>query len=107
MEIRISDSASVRTERQNEWVVLHVADGSGAKTTVSLTAQQAMDFGKVVNAQGATAANTLSRISPKNTGSRISDVECPSCRARRDNCRLCGGSGVVTEQQARDWPEAG
>lgn len=33
-------------------------------------------------------------------------VECPSCRAHRDHCRLCNGSGVVTEQQARDWPEA-
>lgn len=35
------------------------------------------------------------------------DVECPSCKARRDNCRLCGGTGVVTERQALDWPEAG
>lgn len=98
MEIKISETATVRTERQNEWVVLHVADGSGAKTTVSLNAQQAMDLGNIVRAQGATAANTPSRMA---------DIECPSCRARRDNCRLCGGSGVVTEQQARDWPEAG
>jgi hypothetical protein len=31
-------------------------------------------------------------------------IECPSCRAHRNHCRLCGGSGVVTEEQARDWP---
>lgn len=31
------------------------------------------------------------------------DVECPSCRNWRDDCRLCGGSGQVTEQQMRDF----
>jgi len=104
MEIKIGKNAVVRTERQGEWVVLLVEDGSGAKATVSLAAQQAMDLGKIVAAQGVTAANTQARIKPKYTPSRIADIECPSCRARRDTCRLCGGSGVVTEQQARDWP---
>lgn len=34
-------------------------------------------------------------------------VECPSCKGHRAVCRFCGGTGVVTEQQARDWPDAG
>jgi hypothetical protein len=44
------------------------------------------------------------------------DVECPACRGHGEiaspekkhwsPCRLCKGTGVVTEQQARDWPES-
>lgn len=32
-------------------------------------------------------------------------VECPSCRAHRSGCKLCGDSGTVREQVARDWPD--
>lgn len=40
----------------------------------------------------------------RSEGDRIRDVvECPSCRAWRDACRLCNGTGEVTEQQARDF----
>lgn len=40
----------------------------------------------------------------RSEGDRLLDVvECPSCRNWRDTCRLCGGSGEVTEQQARDF----
>lgn len=28
--------------------------------------------------------------------------ECPACRNWRDDCRLCGGAGEVTKQQAQD-----
>jgi hypothetical protein len=37
----------------------------------------------------------------KNTQQRM--VECPSCKAWRDQCRLCAGTGEVTEQQALDF----
>lgn len=43
------------------------------------------------------------------------EVECPSCRGQGEiaspekkhwsPCRLCSGTGAVTEQQAGDWPE--
>ena len=49
------------------------------------------------------------------TQSRINEVECPNCKGQGEVrgpqsnmpwfiCRLCNGSGVVTEQQSRDWP---
>lgn len=86
-------------------MVLLVDDGV-SKATLSLDPLKAMDAAKLINGAAITAAHTHSRIKPENTQSRIADIECPSCRARRDNCRLCGGAGVVTEQQAADWPEA-
>lgn len=102
MEIKISDRASIQISRQDQWVVLLVDDGV-SKATLSLDPIKAMDAAKLINGAAITAAHTPSRIKPENTQSRIADVECPSCRARRDHCRLCGGSGAVTEQESADW----
>lgn len=54
--IKIGDAASVRVDGQERWVVLHVADGSGARTTVSLTVSQALDLSALLKGCAVTAA---------------------------------------------------
>jgi hypothetical protein len=104
MEIKIGERATIQISRQDQWVVLLVDDGV-SKATLSIDPIKAIDVAYLIRGAAVTAAHTPSRIKPDDTRSRIADVECPSCRARRDDCRLCGGTGVVTEQQAADWPE--
>jgi hypothetical protein len=53
--VEISPNALVRTWRDGEWVALYVEDGSGAKTTVSLTGQQALDLASAIRGAGVDA----------------------------------------------------
>jgi hypothetical protein len=58
-----------------------------------------------------TDIDTGSRISEENTQPRIDVVACPACCSVGgsprfiDNCDFCKNEGVVTEQQADDWPQ--
>lgn len=56
MEIKIAENATVTIRRDGEWTILHVQDGSGAQTTVSLTSMQAIDAAELLRGSGITAA---------------------------------------------------
>lgn len=55
MEIKIGPTASVRIERQGQWVILWVNDGV-AQTTISLEPKHAFDIAKLLKGSGVSAA---------------------------------------------------
>lgn len=55
--IKIETGAKVETWRDGEWVILYVEDGSGAKTTVSLTTTNALDIAAMLRGNAISAAS--------------------------------------------------
>lgn len=49
--------ARVDVWRDGEWTILYVEDGSGAKTTVSLSPLLTLDLAKLLRGHGISAAN--------------------------------------------------
>jgi hypothetical protein len=54
--IRVGMSSKVETWRDGEWVILYVEDGSGAKTTVSLTTPAALELATLLCGMAISAA---------------------------------------------------
>ena len=54
--IAIGTSAKVETCRDGEWTILHVEDGSGAKTTVSLGITNALLLAELLRGSAVSAA---------------------------------------------------
>ncbi len=54
--IAIGPGAKVETRRDGEWTILYVEDGSGAKTTVSLTTRAALDLAELLKGSAISAA---------------------------------------------------
>lgn len=54
--IQIGPGAKVETWRDGEWTILYVEDGSGAKTTVSLTTPKALDLATLLRGNAISAA---------------------------------------------------
>lgn len=77
MTIR-AGTVKVETWRDDEWIILYVEDGSGAKTTISLDALQALDLATLLRGYGITAA-----ISPCDcaaaTKGKWADIHAPGC----------------------------
>lgn len=56
LDIKISDHAKVHVRHDGRWAILYVEDGGGAKTTVSLTTNQALSVAELLKGSAVSAA---------------------------------------------------
>jgi hypothetical protein len=78
--IRIGMSSKVETWRDGEWVILYVEDGSGAKTTVSLTTLAALELATLLRGSAISAAFAPCDCGAETTG-KWADKHSPGCAA--------------------------
>lgn len=76
--IRVGMSSKVETWRDVEWTILYVEDGSGAKTTVSLTTPAALSLADLLRGSAISAAFAPCDCAAETTG-KLADKHSPGC----------------------------
>lgn len=76
--IRIGMSSKVETWRDGEWTILYVEDGSGSKTTVSLTTPAALELATLLRGSAISAAVAPCDCGAQQTG-KWADIHAPGC----------------------------